>query len=106
MENTKKNVFGKDPYFGLGFDSGLNLRSGLGRGTRTARQSEMQFGTNRRGRRLDSELRRNEIFIWMHKITLLDDNWIRILADRNDILKSYIYSNNTRRLYSASKIYS
>ncbi|XP_076365104.1 uncharacterized protein LOC143254193 [Tachypleus tridentatus] len=57
----KKNMFGRDTSLHLGFDSGSNLRGGLRRGTRRARQSLKSVKTARGSvTRFDSELRMNE----------------------------------------------
>ncbi|XP_076308534.1 uncharacterized protein LOC143223947 [Tachypleus tridentatus] len=57
----KKNMFGRYTSLYLGFDSDFNLRGGLGRGTRRARQA-VSYERIGRGSatRLDSELRMND----------------------------------------------
>ncbi|XP_076365043.1 uncharacterized protein LOC143254136 [Tachypleus tridentatus] len=57
----KKNMFGRDTSLDLGFDSDSNLRGGLGRGTRRAKQANRYHRIGRESAvRLDSELRMNE----------------------------------------------
>ncbi|XP_076365102.1 uncharacterized protein LOC143254190 [Tachypleus tridentatus] len=110
-ERYKKNMFRRDPDVGLVFDSDPNLIYGLTRGKRTARQRI--YSGIRKDIRLDSEQRMNDSLhldasnrIGGGKLLLR----IWIIADRNDVVKSFLCSINqgfniTLRLYYERQIY-